>query len=116
MSDPFQNLAEASADFIEQVVKLLEDRARDPAMLPIIEAYLDEIDWPEIASVVEIGSGTGAISRLIAARAAQARVIGVEPSPQLVEHARKLAEGIDNLSFEAMGPTCRRRTRASTSS
>ncbi len=101
MSDPFQSLAKASPEFIDQVVKLLEDRARDPAMLPIIEAYLDEIDWPEVASVVEVGSGTGAVSRMIAARAPQARVLGVEPSPQLVEHARTLAAGTDNLSFEA---------------
>ena len=35
----------------------------------------------------------------MAARSASARVIGIEPSPELLEHARRLAESHDNLEF-----------------
>jgi hypothetical protein len=45
MTDPFQNVSAAGAAFIETIAEGLEARAADPSMVPIIEAYLDAIDW-----------------------------------------------------------------------
>lgn len=100
MTDPFQNVSAAGPDFIEIIAQSLENRAVDPAMVPIIEAYLDEIDWTGIRRAAEVGSGTGPVTRMMAARAPDAEICGYEPSPELVERARTLAAGIGNLAFE----------------
>jgi SAM-dependent methyltransferase len=51
--------------------------------------------------VLEIGCGTGAIARELAALSAVGEVVGSDPSPLLLAKARELAAGIGNLSFQA---------------
>ena len=65
----------------------------------IVEAYLDDLFWHAFGMAVEVGCGTGPTARH-AARSAHTRVLGIEPSPELLTHARRLAEGINNLTFE----------------
>ena len=69
MSDPFQDVDAAGADFVANVVKVLETRAAEPVMVEIVEAYLDHADFPEGGLHIEIGAGSGAVTRRIAARA-----------------------------------------------
>jgi SAM-dependent methyltransferase len=99
MTDPFQNVSGAGAETIGLIIEALEARASDPQMMPIIDAYLRALDWPEGGLLMEVGSGTGGISRRIAAHYAAGRVLGVEPSPDLVAEARRRAGGIGNLRF-----------------
>jgi SAM-dependent methyltransferase len=49
--------------------------------------------------VLEVGSGTGAIARVLAARPGIGEVVGIDPSPVFVERARRLASGSPSLSF-----------------
>jgi SAM-dependent methyltransferase len=100
MSDPFQNVSAAGPEFIEVFAQQLEARAAEPGMVAIVEAYLDELPWREISLAVEVGCGTGPVARLMAARSSATRVLGIEPSPELLVHARRLAKGIANLTFE----------------
>ena len=100
MPDPFQNVSAAGPEFIEVFARQLEVRAAEPAMVAIVEAYLDHLPWDAINHAVEVGCGTGPTARRMAARSAHTRVLGIEPSPELLTHARRLAEGIDNLTFE----------------
>jgi arsenite methyltransferase len=100
MADPFQNVSAAGAAFIETFAKGLEARAADPSIVPMIEAYLNDIDWRDVHRAIEIGSGTGAISRMIADRAPGAEVIGFEPSPEFVSYAENLKGDRPNLTFE----------------
>ena len=58
MADPFQSVSAAGAEFIATIAAGLEARAVDPSMVPIIEAYLDAIDWGDVRQAIEIGSGT----------------------------------------------------------
>lgn len=99
MPDPFQNVSAAGPEMIGIIVDGLEARAADPEMLPIIDAYLAALDWPEGGRLLDIGAGTGGVSRRIAAHYAAGRVHGVEPSADLVAEAQKRAAGIGNLSF-----------------
>lgn len=103
MTDPFQNLAQADPEVIDTFLVTLEERAADPAMAAIIEGYLDEIDWGRVARAAEVGSGTGAVCRRIAARMTGGAVTGVEPTPQMVTRARTLARDLPNLRFEEAG-------------
>ena len=46
MPDPFQNVSAAGPEFIEVFARQLEVRAAEPAMVAIVEAYLD---GPEVS-------------------------------------------------------------------
>lgn len=99
MADPFTHVSAAGAEMIEQIVEALEARAADPEMLPIVHAYLSRLELRDGAKVLDIGAGTGGITRRVAAQAPHCSVLGVEPSPELVDVANDRAAGIDNLSF-----------------
>jgi arsenite methyltransferase len=100
MTDPFQDVSAAGQEFIDTFARQLEVRAAEPVMVGIVEAYLDDLPWQAIALAVEVGCGTGPVTRRMAARSPEARIIGIEPSPELLAHAHRLAEGIGNLTFE----------------
>ena len=56
------------------------------------DAYLDKLSFPDDAQVLEIGCGTGVLARALAKRPDfSGRVVGVEPSPGLLDAARRLA-------------------------
>lgn len=99
MSDPFANVDGASPEMIEIIANGLETRAADPSMLPVIDAYLDALEVPHAGCIVDIGSGTGGVTRRIAARFQGAKVLGVEPSAALTRKASELAGALPNLSF-----------------
>ncbi len=99
MADPFTDVSAAGAEMITQIVEALEARAVDPEMLPIVDAYLARLELRDGAEVLDIGAGTGGITRRVAAKLPHCRVLGVEPSPELVDAACERATGIDNLTF-----------------
>jgi ubiquinone/menaquinone biosynthesis C-methylase UbiE len=99
MPDVYTSIAEQPDAVVEQLAAAMELRATDPQQQAFVHAYLDGIDLPTPVRAVEIGCGTGAIARLIAARPGVAEVVGIDPSSQLVEHARRLSAGFDGLSF-----------------
>jgi SAM-dependent methyltransferase len=99
MPDPFLDVDATSPDMIDIIATALETRAADPSMLPVIDAYLDALDVPDGGCIVDIGSGTGGVTRRIAARFHRAKVVGVEPSAALTRKASELAEALPNLSF-----------------
>jgi arsenite methyltransferase len=68
-------------------------------MLPVIDVYLDVISVAAGGQIVDIGSGTGGVTRRIADRFAQAVVVGIEPSVALTDKARTLAGDRANLRF-----------------
>ena len=71
MPDPFQNVSAAGPEFIEVFARQLEVRAAEPAMVAIVEAYLDDLPWDAIGLAVEVGCGTGPTARRMAARSAK---------------------------------------------
>jgi len=100
MNDPFQDVSSAGAEFIETFAQALETRAAEPIMIQLVEDYLDHLPWPDIDLAIEVGCGTGAVTRRMAARSERTRILGFEPSPELLDHARGLAAGLGNQSFE----------------
>ena len=53
------------------------------------ENFLAWLDPPANRSWLDVGCGTGVFSELILAQAAPDRIIGIDPSPQQVEHATR---------------------------
>jgi ubiquinone/menaquinone biosynthesis C-methylase UbiE len=100
MPDVYANITEAPAAVVDQIATVLELRAADPQQRAMREAYLSELALPENARVLDIGCGTGAVTRVLAGWPRVGEVVGVDPSPSFLRKARELAAGHAGLRFE----------------
>jgi SAM-dependent methyltransferase len=72
----------------------LELRAKSPDEIEARAAYLDLLGVKAGDRVLDVGCGSGVVTRDIARRGGPAgRAVGIDPSPQLLMVARELAEG-----------------------
>jgi ubiquinone/menaquinone biosynthesis C-methylase UbiE len=99
-NDIYAKIREVAPATQERLVDVLEMRVGDAQQRALWQAYLSAIEFPPNAHVLEIGCGTGAITRLLAQWPGVARAVGVDPSPVFIAKARELAHGIPNLTFE----------------
>lgn len=53
------------------------------------EKFLAWVDAPANARWLDVGCGTGAFTQLVLSRAAPAAIVGIDPAPAQVEHARR---------------------------
>ncbi len=90
--DAMQFINEQSDATIERVIERLEFRAKDPTFTAYREAYLELIDLPPTAAVLDLGCGTGVVTRALAARDGFAgRFTGIDQSPEFIAAAESLA-------------------------
>ncbi len=99
MSDPYTNLA--SEDLTKQtaIADAMDARCKDPAQVRIREEYLSNLNLPDGAFAVEIGSGTGHVTRDLVTVAGASLALGIEPSPVMVARAETHFATDDRLSF-----------------
>ena len=100
MPDPYANITEADPDVLNVLVDALELRAAEDQQREMREAYLSRVKFPESAHVLDVGCGTGAVSRVLASWPSVGEVTAVDPSPIFLAKARELATEISNLSFQ----------------
>jgi ubiquinone/menaquinone biosynthesis C-methylase UbiE len=100
MPDVFANITAAPLQALEAIASVLELRASMPQQREMLRTYLRDIDFPERAKVLEVGCGTGAITRVLAAWPNVGEVVGVDPSPYLLDKTRSLSPSLPNLGFE----------------
>ena len=98
-SDPYAKMAETDPEVVKTIGDRLEVRAAHPDQRAMLDTYLGDIAWPKDAAVIEIGCGTGPVARVLAARAEPGSVLGLDPSPVLIEKARALGGDLEKLSF-----------------
>src|SRR5262245_6453517 len=99
MPDIYAQITAADPTTLERLAAALELRAADLLQRGILQAFVGEITFPEKANVLEIGCGTGAVTRFIAGLPQVAPALGVDPSPVFISKARELAEQRRNLAF-----------------
>jgi SAM-dependent methyltransferase len=63
-------------------------------------AFLHEISFPQEARVLDVGCGTGVLTRVLARWPNVASVVGIDPAPALLEKAR--AAAADMVCVDAM--------------
>src|SRR4051794_20035971 len=91
-SDPFQSIDQLDPTVIQTVVERLEFRARDPRFTGWRDAYLDRLELADAGNLLDVGCGTGAITRAIAQRPDfSGAIIGIDPSVGLIEAAQRFA-------------------------
>ena len=101
--DAMQFVNEQDAATLERFIERLEFRGKDPTFVAYRDAYLDCIDLPRTAAVLDLGCGTGVVTRALAARDGFAgTVTGVDQSPHFLAAAQRLAasDGVgDRVEF-----------------
>ena len=100
MPDVYATIADADVATQERLAGILELRAGDRQQRAMLDSYLSEIDFPAGARVLEIGCGTGAVTRVLAARPGVTEAVGIDPSPVFISTARELATAAGNVTFE----------------
>lgn len=99
MADVYSTIAEAEQDVQERLASVLELRAADVQQRDMLSTYLADIDFSGVSDFLDVGCGTGAVSRELARRMSVGHVVGIDPSPVFLATARKLASDFTNLSF-----------------
>ena len=93
-------VADLDATAQERLADVLETRGADPRQQAMRQVFLADVAFPDNARVLEVGCGTGVLTRTLARRPGVGSVVGVDPAPFLLERARKLAGDLANVTFE----------------
>ena len=100
MPDVFANINQATSETLAVVANVLETRAAIPQQQEMLQTYLSEIPFPPQARVLEVGCGTGAVCRVVARQPQVGEVVGVDPSPYLLERARELSADTAKIVYQ----------------
>ena len=99
MPDVWTSVRDLDAAMQERLADVLEKRGADTQQQAMRRAFLEQVPIPRDARVLDVGCGTGVLTRLLAGQPSVASVVGVDPAPGLLEKARAAAAGMRNVSF-----------------
>ena len=100
MADPYSDLGAQDIALQERIADAMEARCLEPAQIAIRKAYLKNLDLSYDARALELGSGTGHVTKDLLNLAGAATAHGIEPSPVMVARAQKHFGDDDRLSFQ----------------
>jgi ubiquinone/menaquinone biosynthesis C-methylase UbiE len=99
VADFHPSFTEVEAATVANVAEAMELRPVD-RMHRAMRDRAAALTGPRGTRFLEVGCGTGAIARLLAADPRVREVVAIDPSPLLVERARELAEGLPKVRFD----------------
>jgi SAM-dependent methyltransferase len=91
VADVYAAITDADPALVARIAEVLELRAADPQQQAMRQTYLGDIAFPEGARVLEVGCGTGAVTRELASWPGVAEVTGIDPSLTFLAAARRLS-------------------------
>src|SRR5688572_26242294 len=102
--DVFQVITELDEATVDAIAARLEFRGTDPTFTAWREAYVDRLGLAPEARVLDLGCGTGVVTRALASRPGfGGQVVGQDLSPRLIAAAQRTAaeDGLsDRVTFE----------------
>lgn len=102
--DPHRFVNELDKVAVDRLIARLESRAKDAVFTRLFDKYAAQLTLPPSAHVLEVGCGTGAMTRFLARRDDfLGRAIGVDQCPPFIDAARRFAgdEGVgDRVDFQ----------------
>jgi arsenite methyltransferase len=100
MPDVYATITQADRSVQESLADIIELRAADPRYQAMVRNYLSAIAFAPGTRALEIGCGTGWVTRTLAQWPHVAYAVGVDTSVVFIERARQLAAGLPNIEFE----------------
>lgn len=100
MADVWARVAELDEATQQALAEVLETRGADAQQRSLRARFLADIPFPSDARVLEVGCGTGVLTRALAQREGVASVIGTDLAPSLVARASDAVGGLENVSFQ----------------
>jgi SAM-dependent methyltransferase len=100
MPDVWATVAGLDSTTQERLAEVLETRGADPRQRQMRRTFLADVEMPGAADVLEVGCGTGVLTRVLAALPEVDSVVGVDLAGSLLDKARELAAGVPNVTFE----------------
>lgn len=94
MPDVWATVADLDTTTQERLAGVLETRGADPQQQQMRRTFLADVEFAEGADVLEVGCGTGVLTRALAALPGVGGVVGVDLAESLVARARELAPGL----------------------
>jgi ubiquinone/menaquinone biosynthesis C-methylase UbiE len=100
MTDVWAMVGELDAPTQERLADVLEMRGADPRQQAMREAFLADIRFPERSAVLEVGCGTGVLTRALGRMVQDGAVVGVDLAASLLAKAGELAADVANVRFQ----------------
>jgi ubiquinone/menaquinone biosynthesis C-methylase UbiE len=83
----------------ERLAEVLEKRGAEPQQQAMRRTFLADVPFRRDADVLDVGCGTGVLTRALARWPSVRSVIGIDPALSLLEKARAAAEDLPNVTF-----------------
>ncbi len=84
----------------QSLIDRLESRAKDAVFTDLFDQYIAKLHFPESARTLEVGCGTGAMTRALARKKNfSGKVVGIDQSEAFIEAAKRFAkeDGVGKL-------------------
>lgn len=99
MPDVWATFPELDDAMQERLAGVLEMRGADPQQRQMRQTFLADVSFPTNAHVLEVGCGTGVLTRALARWPNVDEVVGVDVATSLLTKARELAVDLPNIAF-----------------
>ena len=100
MPDVWTSVRDLDQAAQERLADVLEKRGADPQQQAMRRDFLRGVSFPQGARVLDVGCGTGVLTRVLAHWPSVDSVVGVDPAPALLGKARASSVGLHNVRFQ----------------
>jgi ubiquinone/menaquinone biosynthesis C-methylase UbiE len=99
MADVWSMVSMLDVETQNRLADVLETRGADPQQQRMREVFLGDLDFVDGARVLDVGCGTGVLTRRLARLPKVGSVVGVDVAPSLLDRARNLCTD-SNIVFQ----------------
>lgn len=100
VSDVWASVSELEPAMQDRLADVLETRGANPRQQEMRHAFLADIELPSEARVLDVGCGTGVLTRQLGRMPGVHSVVGIDPAASLLARARALAHDLANVHFQ----------------